>query len=255
MIVCSILTGGGVMQYVAPTSKVGKMKIFKIISIYTIIIILGICCLAGLASAQQERINKAIIIDAGHGGPDNGVKVSDTSYEKDLNLRVALALQKELTSIGYKKVMLTRSTDREIPLKERIQLIKNNDPLLVISIHINGGFGNKSKGYEIYFPGFRTDKETRSESSAIIKDMTKNKHLNDSVRLAQYLQKYLDSVFPKENRGLREAPIPLMEGINVPAVVIEVGFLTNKENRKKITDDKVQLEIAKAISRGVKEGM
>jgi len=140
-------------------------------------------------------------------------------------------------------------------LKERIQLIKNNDPLLVISIHINGGFGNKSKGYEIYFPGFRTDKETRSESSAIIKDMTKNKHLNDSVRLAQYIQKYLDGVFPKENRGLREAPIPLMEGINVPAVVIEVGFLTNKENRKKITDDKVQQEIAKAISRGVKEGM
>jgi len=243
------------MQYVAPTSKVGKMKRFKIINIYAIIVMLGICCLAGQASAQQERINKAIIIDAGHGGPDNGVKFSDTTYEKDLNLRIALALQKELNRSGFKQVMLTRSADRETPLKERIQLIKNNDPLLVISIHVNGGFGNKSKGYEIYFPGFRTDKETRSEPSAIIKDMTKNKHLNDSVRLAQYLQKYLDGVFPKENRGLREAPIPLMEGINVPAVVIEIGFLTNKENRKKITDEKVQQEIAKAISRGVKEGL
>jgi N-acetylmuramoyl-L-alanine amidase len=255
MTACSILTGRGFMKYVAPTSKVGKMKKFKIISIYTILVILGICCLAGQASAQQERINKAIIIDAGHGGPDYGVKVSDSSYEKDLNLRIAIALQKELNRSGYKKVLLTRSTDREISLKERIQLIKNNDPLLVISIHINGGFGNKSRGYEIYFPGFRTDKETRSEPSAIIKDMTKNKHLNDSVRLAQYIQKYLDSVFPKENRGLREAPIPLMEGINVPAVVIEIGFLTNKENRKNITDDKVQQEIAKAISRGVKEGL
>jgi N-acetylmuramoyl-L-alanine amidase len=253
--VCSILTGRGIMQYVAPTLKVGKMKRIKIISICAILVILGGWCFTGQASAQQGRVNKAIIIDAGHGGPDLGVKVADTAYEKDLNLRIALALQKELTRAGYQQVMLTRSADQEISLKDRIQLIKNNDPLLVISIHINGGFGNKSKGYEIYFPGFRTDKETRSESSAIIKDMTKNKHLNDSVRLAQYIQKYLDSVFPKENRGLREAPIPLMEGINVPAVVIEVGFLTNKENRKKITDDKVQQEIAKAISRGVKEGM
>jgi len=255
MIACSILTGRGVMQYVAPTLKVGKMKKFKIISIYTILVVLGICCFAGQASAQQERLSKAIIIDAGHGGPDLGVKVADTAYEKDLNLRIALALQKELNRSGFKRVILTRSADKEISLKDRIQLIKNSDPLLVLSIHINGGFGNKSKGYEIYFPGFGTEKETRSESSAIIKDMTKNKHLNDSVRLAQYIQKYLDGVFPKENRGLREAPIPLMEGINVPAVVIEIGFLTNKENRKKVTDDKVQLEIAKAISRGVKEGL
>jgi len=243
------------MQYVAPTSKVGKMKRLNIISRYAIIVMLGFCCLAGQASAQQERSSKTIIIDAGHGGPDYGVKVSDTSYEKDLNLRIALALQKELNRSGFKQVMLTRSADRETPLKDRIQLIKNNDPLLVISIHVNGGFGNKSKGYEIYFPGFRTDKEMRSEPSAIIKDMTKNKHLNDTVRLAQFVQKYLDGVFPKENRGLREAPIPLMEGINVPAVVIEIGFLTNKENRKKVTDEKVQQEIAKAISRGVKEGL
>ncbi|MFA5180406.1 MAG: N-acetylmuramoyl-L-alanine amidase [Syntrophales bacterium] len=243
------------MQYVAPTLKVGKMKKFKIIIIYTMLVMLGIVCLAGQSAAQKERISKAIIIDAGHGGTDYGVKVSDTSYEKDINLRIALALQKELTRAGYKQIILTRSTDREIPLKERIQLIKNNDPLLVISIHANGGFGNKSKGYEIYFPGFRADKEARSEPAAIIKDMTKNKHLNDSVRLAQYLQKYLDGVFPKENRGLREAPIPLMEGINVPAVVIEIGFLTNKENRNKITDDKVQQEIAKAIGRGVKEAL
>ena len=243
------------MKYVPPTAKVGEMKKIKIISIYAIIVILGICCLAGQPSAQQERSSKAIIIDVGHGGPDFGVKVTDTSYEKDLNLRIALALQKELNRIGFKKVILTRSADKETLLKERIQLIKNNDPLLVIGIHINGGFGSKSKGYEIYFPGFRTDKESRSEPSAIIKDMTKNKHLNDSVRLAQYIQKYLDSVFPKENRGLREAPIPLMEGINVPAVVVEIGFLTNKENRKKITDDKAQQEIAKAISRGIKEGL
>jgi len=243
------------MQYVAPTLKVGKMKRFKSISAYAIIVMLGICCLSGAASAQQERINKAIIIDAGHGGTDSGVKVSETTYEKDINLRIALTLQKELNRSGFRQVMLTRSADRETTLKERIQFIKNNDPLLVISIHVNGGFGNKSKGYEIYFPGFRTDKETRSEPSAIIKDMTKNKHLNDSVRLSQYLQKYLDGVFPKESRGLREAPMPLLEGINVPAVVIEIGFLTNKENRKKITDEKVQQEIAKAISRGVKEGL
>jgi N-acetylmuramoyl-L-alanine amidase len=231
------------------------MKKIKIISIYTILVMLGICCFTGQTLAQQGHVNKTIIIDAGHGGPDLGVKVAGTAYEKDINLRIALALQKELNHAGYKQVLLTRAADKEVSLPERIKLIKNNDPLLVISIHINGGFGNKAQGYEIYFPGFGTEKDARSETSAIIKDMTKNKHLNDSVRLAQYIEKYLDDVFPKENRGLREAPIPLLEGINVPAVVIEIGFLTNKENRKKVTDDKVQQEIVKAISRGIKESL
>jgi N-acetylmuramoyl-L-alanine amidase len=232
-----------------------KMKKLKIIAIYAIIAVLGSCFFTALASAQKASAGKAIIIDAGHGGPDLGVKVADAAYEKDLNLRIAIALQKELIRSGYKQVILTRSTDKDIPLTERVQLIKNNEPQLVIGIHVNGSFGNKSKGYEMYFSGFGTEKEARSESAAIIKEMTKNKHLNDSVRLSQYIQKYLDSVFPKEYRGLREAPIPLTEGINVPAVVIEIGFLTNKENRKKVTDDKVQQEIAKAISRGVREGL
>jgi N-acetylmuramoyl-L-alanine amidase len=231
------------------------MKKLKIIIIYTLLVMAGSGWTSGETAAQQGQPGKTIIIDAGHGGADLGVKVSDKAAEKDVNLRIAMALQKELNRTGYKHVVLTRSTDREVPLKERIQLIKNNDPLLVISIHANGGFGNKAKGYEIYFPGFRTDKEGRSEPAAIIKDMTKNKHLNDTVRLTQYVQKYLDGVFPKENRGLREAPIPLLEGINVPAMVIEIGFLTSKENRSKLAEDKVHQEIAKAISRGIKEGL
>lgn len=255
MNLCSVLTGRCLMQYVAPTFKGRKMKIFKIICVNTILVCMGLCCIAGMVEAQQEPAGKTIIIDAGHGGKDLGVRITDAYYEKDLDLRLALALQKELIRSGYRQVVLTRSTDQDIPLKERVKLIKSSNPSLVISVHVNGGFGNKAKGYEIYFPGFRTDKDTRSESATIIKDMTKNKHLNDSVRLAQSIQKYLDGVLPKENRGLREAPNPLMEGINVPNLVIEVGFLTNKENRKKISDDKVQQEIARAISRGVKEAL
>ncbi len=85
--------------------------------------------------------------------------------------------------------------------------------------------------------------------------MTKNKHLNDSVRLSQQIQKHLGEVFPRENRGLREAPLPLLAGLNVPAVIIEIGFLTNKENRQKLVDEKGQQEIARAIAKGVKEGL
>jgi len=231
------------------------MDKLKFIVIISIIMLTGVLMPAGQAWSQPDRNKKAVVIDPGHGGSDTGVKFGDKIHEKDVNLRIALALQRELQQAGYSRIVLTRSGDRDVSLKERSQIIRSSEPLLVIGLHVNAGFGNKARGYEVYFPGFKAAKEGRNDSSAIISDMTKNKHLNDSVRLAQHIQKHLGEIFPKENRGLRDAPLPLTAGVNVPAVIIEIGFLTNKENRQKLADEKGQQEIARAIARGVKGGL
>ncbi len=243
------------MKYVPRKIKGNDMDRIKIVFIFSLIILFGIVPAFDQAESQPERGKKTVVIDPGHGGSDHGVKFGDKTFEKEQNLRLALALQKELHQAGFNRIVLTRSTDKDVSYKERSQLIKGSDPQVVIGLHANAGFGSKARGYELYFPGFKSAQETRNDPSAIIGDMTKNKHLNDSVRIAQHIQKHLSEIFPKENRGLREAPLPLLAGVNVPAVIIEIGFLTNKENRQKLADEKGQQEIARAIARGIKEGL
>jgi len=139
-------------------------------------------------------------------------------------------------------------------IREREQAVKSAVPDLVIGIHTNSGFGKKASGFEIYFPGFKGQTQREAgDSSVILKDMERNKYLNDSVRFAYILQKNLEQVFPRKGRGLREAPVPVLEVIARPALVIELGFASNSEDRKKMMDKDIQLSIAKAISKSIKE--
>ena len=209
-----------------------------------------------VADAQPSKpVKKVVFIDAAHGGADMGVKVSDKISEKELTLKLALLVQKELGKDGQIQVILSRDKDGDLSIPERIKRIEAAHPQAVVSLHINSGFNKKAKGFEVYFPGFKGSKNGKDESAAIIGDMKKNKHLNDSVRLARTIQKQLESVFPKENRGLREAPMQLLEGTAVPAVVVEIGFAGNPENYKKITDEKYQQDIARAIAKGVRDSL
>lgn len=83
--------------------------------------------------------------------------------------------------------------------------------------------------------------------------MAKNKYLNDSVRLAQTIQKNMEKVFPRKGRGLRDAPIPVLTGLSIPAVVLEIGFATNLEDKEKIMDEKTQSAIVQALSTSIRE--
>jgi len=123
----------------------------------------------------------------------------------------------------------------------------------LLSLHVNAGFGKKSTGYEIYFPGFRQVASGGGESSPIIKDMARNKSLNDSVRLAQQIQSGLETVFPRKGRGLRDAPSPLLDGLTIPGLVVEIGFATHTEDRKKLTEPETQRAIASAMVKGLQD--
>ncbi len=133
------------------------------------------------------------------------------------------------------------------------RLLWHHDQQVLVSVHVNAGFGKTSTGYELYFPGFKAAPAEQSDSKEILKDMARNKYLNESVRLAQLIQKNMSSVFPRKSRGLREASIPVIEGLSIPAVIVEIGFATNADDRKKLMDVNTQNAVAHALCQSIKD--
>ena len=205
------------------------------------------------AMAQPARGKHSVTIDPAHGGADMGVKISDKEYEKDITLAVSLLIKKELDKSGNVLAQLTRTSDRDVSLSERKEIIKKMQSEILVSIHVNAGFSKNSTGFEIYFPGFKGASAEQSDSKEILKDMARNKYLNDSVKLAQLIQKNMDKVFPRKSRGLRDSHVPALEGLSIPAVVVEIGFATNPEDRKKILDANTQAAIAHALCQSIKD--
>ena len=201
-----------------------------------------------LSAAENKHL---IVIDPAHGGQDAGVKITDKIGEKDITLAIALALQKEFSKDKNYEIVLIRDADKTIGLEERRENISKTKPNVFLSLHINAGFGKKSTGFEIYYPGFRDDVDQKNKAKSGAKD-AKNKYLNDSVRLAQIIQKNLDTLFPRKGRGLREADTPILEGLMIPAVIVEIGFATNPEERKKLLSSNIQSEIAKNLAKSIK---
>jgi N-acetylmuramoyl-L-alanine amidase len=210
--------------------------------------------LVPILMVQATQAKRLVIIDAAHGGADAGVMVTDKIQEKEVTLILAQLLQKELAKSPDIQTQLTRTSDKTISNAERMKIVKAaSGEMLFISLHVNAGFGKKANGYEIYFPGFKTLATDQNESKAILKDMEQNKYLNDSVRLAQMIQRNMENVFPRKGRGLRDAPMPILGDLSIPAVVLEVGFATNTDDRKKILNEKTQQAIAQALAKGIRD--
>ncbi len=222
---------------------------------WCIIILILTAILFPLSAVPAERAsaNRIVAIDPAHGGADRGVKLSDKEWEKDVTLKIALQMQKDLQEDGDIRVRLTRTTDRDMSVSERIKNVSAAGAGTFISLHVNAGFGKNAAGYEVYFPGFNAAAAEKNGTEGILRDMAANKHLNDSVTLSKIIQRNLQSVFPGKDRDLRSAPMLILEGLNLPAVVVEVGFATNKSDKKTIADEKGRRAIGQALSRSVKE--
>lgn len=203
--------------------------------------------------AQPFHGTHQVIVDASHGGTDPGVKLSDKYFEKDLTLAIASMLKKELDKSGNINVQLTRSADKDLSLSERVKIITASHADIFVGIHVNSGFGKESSGYELYFPGFKSMSAEQINSKEILEDMAKNKYLNDSVKLAQLIQRNLENVFPRKSRGLRNAPLVILEGMKIPGVIVEIGFATNQDDRKKIMDENVRNAVAGALAKSIRE--
>ena len=223
-----------------------KKKILPLLGILALAFL--ICGVLELSAAPRKHI---IVIDPAHGGQDTGIKLTDKVDEKDITLAIALALRKELAKENNLEIILTRDSDKMVSLEDRKKNIAKIKPDFVLSLHTNAGFGKSASGFELYCPEFNKDiKEKKTAKGGARQE--KNKYLNDSVRMARIIRENLNTLFPRKGRGLRRADLPVTEDLFVPVVVVEMGFATNPEDKKKLLSLNTQTEIANALAKSIK---
>ena len=223
---------------------------------------------------------KLVVIDAGHGGPDNGMTgpIGTTPWfvEKDVTLSVATKLATVLRARGV-DVLMTRTTDTLIALADRGKIANSNHGDVFISVHVNApGYNTaaaaRERGFETYFLAeAKTEDERRVQDmenesvkfetganagkgdplSFIITDMAQNEHLRESSDLAQTIQNGLIEVHPGPNRGVQQANFAVLRGSYMPAVLIEIGFGSNQSEATFLSDDANQRALARSIAESV----
>lgn len=177
---------------------------------------------------QRKPGSRLIVVDAGHGGQDPGTSAGEI-LEKDINLAMAEKLAKILDDAG-ETVILTRGDDTKIELEERAKFANRNDADLFISLHCNYCEDDAEvEGLECYY---REDSE-------------EGKALADRI---------IQSVEDEENivnRGTRTANFRVLCKTDMPAVLVEMGYLSNPSEQKKMTNDKYQQLLAEKIAEGI----
>ncbi|HPX56067.1 MAG TPA: N-acetylmuramoyl-L-alanine amidase [Syntrophales bacterium] len=229
--------------------KANLLKAF----VYVAFLLLVMPVAAFSAPSSGQSVYR-VLIDPAHGGADAGVSVSSRVKEKDITLAVALSLKKVLEGGDRRiKVQLTRTSDKTVSVNERIAMVKAAKPDLMISIHVNAGFGQEASGYEISFPGQKYMNGAAAGTPDIVKDMEKTQYINGSIRLAQAIQKNLEGIFPRKGRGIREVPVPILTPLYAPSACVELGFLTNRSDKDKLLEKDGQKEIARSLGRGIRD--
>ena len=221
----------------------------KIISVILIVAVVGSLIIGNFASATAEisaSPERVIVIDAGHGGEDPGAVGVNGTYEKDVNLSIAILLGDTLKEKGY-TVVQTRTEDKMLylpeenvkgmrkisDLKNRCKITAEYENCIVISIHMNSYGASKYSGLQVYY----TDKNEDSRALA--------NRIQNSVR--KELQ-------PENHRQIKNgSSLYLLENANGTAVLIECGFLSNAEECSKLSQKEYQKELCFAISCGIIE--
>ena len=198
-------------------------------------------------------VEHVLVIDSAHGGKDTGVKLSRNVHEKDVTLAIAQQVKKNLSGSVDITVRLTRLDDSDVSTAERKTILQQTHTDLAISIHVNAGFGQQAEGYEVYYRGHEAPSPRGNNAGEIVSDMEQTQRFNNSVLFAQIVQKNMRQVFPRKGRGLREAPVHLLQSLTVPGILLEVGFSTEVKENKQLRDPDVQKAIASALTRSVKE--
>jgi N-acetylmuramoyl-L-alanine amidase len=219
--------------------------------------------------AEEEAV-RTVVIDPGHGGGNVGAQGPGGTLEKDVALSIARKLRAELVAARGLQVFLTREKDEEVDLDTRTAIANNYKADLFVSIHANASRARGAKGSEVYFLSYQaSDDESRrmaqlegaadplaeaapgSDLALILWDMAQAEHLEESSALASRIQEELAVVTGSEGRGVKQAPFRVLVGAAMPAVLVEVAFLSNPEEEKLLASDGYQAKIAASLARGI----
>ena len=230
--------------------KIGKKSIIAIITAFLIILsaMLYLTFMANFSAAEASSMpitQKTVIVDAGHGGDDGGAIGIDGTVEKDINLDIALKLEKILKFYGF-NVIMTRTQDvmtcddgldslrkRKISdIHNRIELMRKNPDAIFISVHQNKFEDSSQHGTQVFYSG--NDERSKELAEAI----------QTSITLT--LQRENDRVVKKSGSG-----IYLLYHAKIPAVLVECGFISNSDEVKKLKDESYRMKLAILIADGL----
>lgn len=223
---------------------------------------------------------RTIVLDPGHGGAESGAVGPSGVAEKDLTLALARELEDRLERQGI-RVVLTRNEDSTLSLDSRTAIANQNKADLFISIHLNSSLGTGAHGTETYFlsteaSDARAARAAAAENAApraavppppdgdalttgqeaedlelILWDLAQSHHLAESQRFANMIQGELNQALQLRDRGVKQAPFRVLNGAEMPAVLVEVGFLSNPDEEKKLQDSAYRAQLVEALGRAV----
>ncbi len=214
---------------------------------------------------------KRIVIDPGHGGKDPGCYFSEAIREKDIVLDLAKRLKKKIEGrlLGC-EVLLTRMNDLFVPLDERTAFANVKKADLFISLHVNAHKQASIFGVETYFLNMATDEravmvaarenatseKNISDLQTILNDLMLNTKISESSKLAYYVQDGMmtqikENYKANKSLGVKQAPFYVLIGAEMPAILVETGFITNYTERKRLMEEAYRDMIADGIVEGI----
>lgn len=216
------------------------------------------------AFAQPTSAIRTIAIDAGHGGDDEGTTGPGGVKEKDLTLAVARRLKASIEGRLGIRVLLTRDDDQNVPMDDRTSLANNNKADVFISLHANASLRRTTAGATIFSASFAREAEQLARASLAPErlptfggglrdielvpwDLAQIRHLDQSIALAAILEQQLHDRVPLSTPAVEQAPLRILQSANMPAVLIEMGFLTNAAQEQTLNGGEFQATFVQGI--------
>jgi len=215
-----------------------------------------------------------VVLDPGHGGSEIGARGPGGTFEKDICLAIARRLQRRLENELGLEVILTRDRDIEVPLTYRAEVANNRQADLFISIHANAFHGRNISGAETYFlSDSGVDEETRAlvalenntmglsnagapggdEISMLLWELANKEYLRESRDLADVIQRNFNQALSLPDRGVKQGRFLVLKGATMPAVLVEVGFISNPAEERKLLSSSYQQKLADALFESILE--
>ena len=225
--------------------------------------------LPALSELAPPRAIRAVAIDPGHGGDDTGTRGADGTLEKDITLAVARRLRNRIESQLGLRVVLTRTADTTVALDERAAIANNNRADLFISLHTNASVRESATGAEIFYLSLAEYNEEAREASGFTGqpvpvvgggsrtldivpwEMAQLAYVDQSARWAGTVADELSLRLPMSPRGLQQAPFRVLVGANMPAVLVEMGFLSNPDQEAQLASTRFQNAIVNGLLRSI----
>ena len=226
-----------------------------------------------LRSEKEKWEFKTIVIDAGHGGKDPGAVGYRGTKEKDIALDVAKRLEKKLSKNMNVKIIMTRDEDVFLRLSERTKIANESNGNLFISIHTNAAEDRRASGFETFLIGPNKNEAAvrvaARENAVLELEGTSDKKLTNedliqatiaqsafaskSEQFASMVQKEIKKRVQSRDRGVKQAGFYVLMGASMPNVLVELGFISNPSEEKKLRSPQYRDQLATAIYRAVEQ--